>query len=75
MIVDIKQLIEIGKRLNHYLIAHGVIADWSINENGLEFTAQYGADKVSKTLYWSDIDNFSNDVRAIENQALRGLSS
>lgn len=75
MTLDLDQLIEIGKRLNHYLMVHSVIATWSIHESGLEFNAQCGADKISKTLFWSDIDNFSNDVRAIENQALRGLSS
>lgn len=64
-----------GERCDHYLSAHGVDARWSIHVHGFEFTANYGADKVRRGLYWSDIKDLDRDLKGIENAALKGLSS
>jgi hypothetical protein len=74
MIEDLKAA---GSRCFQYMIQHGVILEWRIGDGSLVLTGSYGADKVERHLFYTDVkeDELRNAMKQTEEHVLRGLSS
>lgn len=64
-----------GERCAGYMIQYGVVLEWTITEIGLKLSGQCGADKCQRTLFYSDMVLPGREMRELEQQVLRGLSS
>lgn len=69
----LEQLKAAAERCDGYLVQYGVELMWHVTVMGLLLTARCGADKVERTVYWSDYDE--DQLQLMEKQALAGLSS
>jgi len=67
-----------ARRADAYLMQYGLVASWSLHVFGLRFVAEYGSDKIEKTLDWRQIGQAKLPgelIHATERYALSGLSS
>lgn len=76
--IPIDILEQAARRCDAYLTQYGLIATWQIHVFGLRLVAEYGADKVEKTIYWNDLSQARLPAELIhdaEKHALSGLSN
>lgn len=77
-LIPIVALQKAGTRCDEYQLDYGVSAQWSITRWGLTLEAQYGRDKVERSIDWTELSD-ANDpeqaIKDIEKAALAGLSS
>ena len=76
--IPIDVIEQAARRCDDYLLCYGLIAKWELHALGLRLIAEYGSDKVEKTLSWSDLSKSKypgEDIHNAEKQALAGLSN